>query len=94
VGDGATLRTHLQRAARNTGEPDPRLHVEWPRAGRPLWDAFRRIGRSMTMNGPGPIMPENILAFQQLHGVTFTSWELDVIDAFDAIALEAMHKKD
>jgi hypothetical protein len=48
----------------------------------------------MTMNGPGPIMPENILAFQQLHGVTFTPWELDVIDAFDAIALEAMHKKE
>jgi len=46
------------------------------------------------MNGPGPIMPENILAFQQLHGVKFTPWELDVIDAFDAIAMEAMQKKD
>jgi len=68
--------------------------VEWPRLGRPLWDAFRRIGRSMTMNGPGPIMPENILAFQQLHGVKFTPWELDVIDAFDAIAMEAMQKKE
>jgi len=84
----------LQRVARNTGEHDPRLNVEWPRLGRSLWDAFRRIGRSMTMNGPGPIMPENILAFQQLHGVKFTPWELDVIDAFDAIAMEAMQKKD
>lgn len=94
MGDGATLRAHLQRAARNTGERDPRLHVEWPRAGRPLWDAFRRMGRSMTMNGPGPITPQDILAFQQLHGVRFTAWELDVIDAFDAVALEAMQKKN
>ena len=88
------MRAHLQRVAQNTGEVDPRLNVEWPRAGRPLWDAFRRIGRSMTMGGPGPIMPENILAFQHLYGVTFTPWELDVIDAFDAIAFEAMQKKD
>ena len=83
----------MQRAARNTGEADPLLDIEWPRAGRPIWDAFRRMGRSMTFNGPGPITPQDILAYQQLHGVRFTSWELEVIDAFDAIALEAMHKK-
>jgi len=62
--------------------------------GRPIWDAFRRIGRSMTVNGPGPITPQDILAYQTLYGVTFTAWELEVIDAFDAVALEAMHKKD
>jgi hypothetical protein len=94
LGDGATLRTHLQRAAKNTGEQDPRLNIEWPRAGRPIWDAFRRIGRSMTTNGPGPITPLDILAYQTLYGLTFTPWELEVIDAFDAIALEAMHEKD
>jgi len=92
-GDGATLRTHLQRAAKNTGEHDPRLDIEWPRAGRALWDAFRRIGRSMGPNGPGPILPENILAFQQLHGVRFSAWELDVIEAFDEVALEAIHQQ-
>lgn len=48
----------------------------------------------MTMNGPGPITPQDILAYQTLYGVTFTAWELEVIDAFDAIAIEAMHKKD
>jgi hypothetical protein len=43
------------------------------------------------MSGPGPILPENILAYQQLHNVRFSSWELEVIEAFDAIALEAMY---
>jgi hypothetical protein len=92
-GDGATLRTHLQRAARNTGASDPRLNIPWPRAARPIWEAFRGIGRSITANGPGPIQPENILAYQQLHGVRFTPWELDVIDAFDAVALAALAKR-
>lgn len=47
----------------------------------------------MSMNGPGPITPQDILAFQQLRGVIFTAWELEIIEAFDAIALEAMHKQ-
>lgn len=44
----------------------------------------------MGPNGLGPIMPENILAFQQLHRVRFSQWELDVIEAFDEVALEAL----
>lgn len=86
------MRTHLQRAAKNTGEVDPLLKIEWPRAGLPLWNAFRRMGRSSTFNGPGPIKPENILAYQQLYGVKFTDWELGVIEAFDDIMLEGMQK--
>jgi hypothetical protein len=92
-GDGATLRTHLQRLARNAGEVDPRLNIVWPRSGRPIWEAFRRIGRSMTINGPGPITAQDILAYQTLYRVEFSAWELEVIESFDAIALEAMYKK-
>lgn len=44
----------------------------------------------MGPNGPGPILPENILAFQQLHHVQFSPWELDVIEALDEVALEAL----
>lgn len=47
----------------------------------------------MSINGPGPIQPENILAYQALHRVQFTSWELSVLEQFDAIALDAMHKQ-
>ena len=73
--------------------PDPALIVDWPAIGRPLWDAFKRIGRSVSANGPGPILPENILAFQQLHRMRFSTWELEVIDAFDEVALEAISQQ-
>lgn len=87
------MRTHLQRLANNAGEVDPRLNIVWPRVGRPVWEAFRRLGRSMTINGPGPITAQDILAYQSLHRVEFSAWELEVIESFDAIALEAMYKK-
>lgn len=48
------------------------------------------MGRSSAPNGPGPIQPENILAYQRLYSVRFTDWELGVIEAFDAVAMEAM----
>lgn len=47
----------------------------------------------MSANGPGPILPENILAFQQLHRVRFSTWELDVIEAFDEVALEVISQQ-
>ena len=50
------------------------------------------MGRSMTLNGPGPITPQDILAYQSLYRVDFSAWELEMIEAFDAIALEAMHR--
>ena len=52
------------------------------------------MGRSMTINGPGPVTPQDVLAYQALHRVEFSAWELDMIEVFDAIALEAMHKGD
>lgn len=51
------------------------------------------MGRSMSFNGPGPITPQDILAYQELHGVRFSSWELEVLEQFDAVALDAMHSQ-
>ena len=75
--------------AKNTGEVDPLLKIEWPRLGRPLWDAFRAMGRPPSMSGVAEISNQEILAYQQIEGVRFTSWELGVIRMFDAIAIEA-----
>lgn len=88
------MRAHLQRVAKNTGEVDPRLDIAWPRAGRALWEVFQRLGRSMTVNGPGPITAQDILAYQTLHQVEFSAWELDVIETFDGIALETMYARE
>jgi hypothetical protein len=91
-GDGATLRTHLQRVAKNTKEVDPLLTMEWPKEGRPLWDAFCKMGRPAGVSGPGELTSQEILAYQQLWGVQFNRWELEVIHMFDGIAMEAQSR--
>lgn len=86
------MRTHLQRLAANTGEVDPLLSVEWPKLGKPIWDAFCRMGRPAGVAGPGEITSQEILAFQQLWGVKFNWWELEVIHMFDGIAMEGQSR--
>ena len=61
--------------------------------GRPLWDAFRAMGRPPSMNGPTEITNQEILAYQQIENVRFTSWELGIIRMFDAIAIEAAQRQ-
>ena len=87
------MRTHLQRAARNTGEVDPLLKVDWPSVGYPLWRAFCEMGRPPAVSGLAEITSQEILAYQQIEGVSFTSWELSIIRMFDKIALESAHKQ-
>lgn len=92
-GDGAPLRTHLQRLAVNTGKVDPRLLVECPAAGTFIWNAFKTMTRTYTMGGPGPISMVEIEAWQRVNGMRLTTWELDMIHAFDSVALEMSQKK-
>jgi hypothetical protein len=87
-GDGATLRTHLQRLARNTGRVDERLLVEVPRPVEQLWDLFmswavqRRSGMSLH-----PLTFTDIEAWCRLYGVRLTPWELDTLLELDAATL-------
>ncbi len=87
-GDGAPLRTHLQRLAQNTGTPDPRLLVEWPRVGRPIWNVFQNLGRPQAMSGLAQIPQTEIRAWMDNNGIQLTPWELDMIAAFDRAAIE------
>jgi hypothetical protein len=91
-GDGASLRTHLQRRAKNTGDVDPRLQMRWPRWGEPLWRAFTSMGRQYGMAGPLPLSQCEIQAWQSNNSVRLTPWELDMVREFDVIALEAAAK--
>lgn len=45
------------------------------------------------MGGLMPISMIEIDAWQRVHGIRLTPWELDVIELFDSIALEASHKQ-
>ena len=83
----------MRRLAANTGKVDPRLQIEWPPLGRPIWNVFRRLGRPPSINGMEPINMQEIQAYQNVRRVRLTDWELDVIDMFDSIALEISNEK-
>jgi hypothetical protein len=61
--------------------------------GRPVWEVFRRLGRPASMSGVLPITCQEIDAYQRVHGVQLTPWELDLIAAFDNVALEFLNKE-
>lgn len=92
-GDGASLRTHLQRHAQNTGHIDPQLQVNWPPEGKALWRIFNGLARAPSMSGPGPISQQEIQAWMQNNQTRMTPWELDVLADFDRVAMESMAKQ-
>jgi hypothetical protein len=85
--DGTTLRQHLQAAANDTGRADPRLASRVPAEAAALWDAF--VSMSGSRQGGAAIAPSEIVAWQQLHGVRLSSWEVDTIARIDRAALAA-----
>lgn len=89
--DGASLRQHLQLAAQATGRPDPLLLRLLPGWAAALWAAFIDLAqaRPQGMNGAGAIPLAEIEAWQRLHGVRLTPWEVGCITAMDRATLAA-----
>ncbi len=89
--DGATLRAHLLAAAQGSGGVDPLLLESCPPEGRELYEVWRDIGssRPQGLGGASAIPPSEVLAWQTLHGVRLTPWELDTLAAMDRAALAA-----
>ena len=87
--DGSTLRQHLQHAATATGRVDPQLLRQVPRWAVPLWSAFVELAacRPQGMAGSGAIPFTEIAAWQQLHGVQMSAWEVGSIVAMDHATL-------
>jgi hypothetical protein len=83
-GDGAPLRVHLQRLRSATGRIDPLLAQSsqpLPASVAPLWDALVQICGT---RAPGaPVSCIEIEAWQRLHGVRLTPWEVDTVLACD-----------
>ena len=93
-GDGATLRTHLQRLAETTGRVDEKLLHQCPPEGLPIYQAFIQMGRSRVSGfGPSAISFHEIEAWQRLYGVRLTAWELDTIIELDSVFLRSASKK-
>jgi hypothetical protein len=51
------------------------------------------MGRAPSLSGLGDITAQEILAHQQLYGVRFSAWELDMIHMFDALVREHSSKQ-
>lgn len=49
--------------------------------------------RGYGMSGPLPITNTEIDAWQRVHGIRLTPWELDCIYLLDGLALEASRKE-
>ena len=92
-GDGATLRTHLQRLAANTGQRDPQLSNTCPPHTEYLWAIFNSLGRASSQGFEG-ISQAEIAAWQSNHRARLTSWELETLKALDHVAaLAAAHQR-
>lgn len=88
--DGATLRDHLAAAAAHGGPPDPRLHLRPPPGTAAVWECFVALnGCRPAGMGPSGIPPSEIDAWQRLHGVRLTPWEVELLMAVDRAVLAA-----
>lgn len=79
--DGSALRDHLIAAARNGAEPDARLHAEAPAGMSQLWSAYTSMSSARV--GESCIAPSEMLAWQRLHAVRLSPWEVGTIEAVD-----------
>lgn len=73
-----------------TGKTPEQLLIHWPEEGRGVWEIFLALNqtRNVGMAASGIAFTE-IEAYTRLHGVRLTCWELQVIQMFDRLALEA-----
>lgn len=79
--DGKTLRSHLEAVERATRKPMERLHKECPAHLVYLWHWFIDLSNARV---PGePIGYKDIVAWQEITGITLTPWEAEVIRSLD-----------
>lgn len=85
------MRHHLQAAQRSTGRTPPELVLPpLPVACRGVWELFAEMhaGRGVGM-GPEPINETRLLAWQQLHRIRLSPWEIEAIGLVDNAWLNA-----
>lgn len=86
--DGSTLREHLLAAARSTGQVDERLNLRCPPEGRSLVQVWSELAASRPSGlGLSGIPPSEIVAWQKLHRVRLSPWEVQTLHEMDAAAL-------
>lgn len=89
--DGSTERDHLLAVQRVTGKQPPELQVPpLPPGTADLWGTYLQIRNSCAAGlGPAVMTQQDVLAWQQLHGVRLLPWEIDTLFAIDVAARAA-----
>ena len=87
-GDGAPLRTHLQRVRQATGRLDPMLaeaQQPLPVEVAVLWNTFTALRSSCE----GAVSCTEIDAWCRLYRVQLTHWEVETLQILDRAARDA-----
>jgi hypothetical protein len=88
--EGGTRRQHLLALQAQSGITDPDLAVALPDEADSLWAAYIQLSAARPRGfGASGIPMGEIDAWQRLHGVRLTPWEVDTLSAMDAAALAA-----
>jgi hypothetical protein len=85
--DGATLRDHLLAA----GSTDPRLTAYPPRGTESLWHIVVALAAQRSEPVATPL--SEIDAWQRLHGVTLSPWEVETVQAADRACAAALRSQ-
>ena len=93
-------REHLEQIAKSSGRrPEGLDGPPFPVEAEGVWDTFLTLHHKRTYYGtgmgsaPNPIQPEMILAWCNLHSVRLSCWELEVIEALDAVWMKVMSER-
>jgi len=89
--DGSTERDHLAAHLQASGQVPPELQVPALPAGcEVLWGVFLQLHNTRAVGmGPSPISTTDLWSYQRMHGIRLNPWELDCLQALDAVALKA-----
>jgi hypothetical protein len=92
--DGATLREHLESAARQLGRlPEELVPLPCPEALTYLWNWWLSLAARRGCGfGPASLAWHDVEAWARLSGVTLEPFELDCLDALEQAYLRAQVK--
>lgn len=90
--DGYTLREHLLNGARQRRDYSALAMPELPPGCAHVWNTYNELAAGRSAMGGG-IPPSEIVAWQQLHGVVLSPWELDTVHAIDRAVQAVMDKQ-
>jgi hypothetical protein len=87
--DGATLHDHLAAAWSASGkQPEEMEAEELPPVVGSVLDVYLQLSATRQASmGPSPINYRDLVAWQQISGVTLTPWEAETILAMDSAVI-------